>query len=371
MPAPSSAPSSDPAPAPSPVRRLAVHIGDHKTGSTSIQYAFAAGQVGLGGAAIAYPTDLNHSYLRKHLAAWGTGPTEEAERVFRRLARRIRQSGAPGALISAEALEGTDPGVLKAVLERFFTRAARETRVIAYVRPHGPRFLSNFAEQVKIGFFSGDLEAYLTHIRARERLDYAPRFAALRAAFGADFILRPMLREALKSGSVLEDFVHHAFGPEAAITPGAGAANESLSLEDLMRLKVLQSRLSAQPQKLRHAVGWEVARLAGALPAPATRTKLHLHRSLAEQIRAAYLEDARALDADFFDGKPLMEDALTEAVDSAPAEAQPLEPEAWFSAGEMRSLALYADFAASLLTEKGTNWVPVLRQRRVAALEEE
>ena len=114
-----------------------------------------------------------------------------------------------------------------------------------------------------------------------------------------------------------------------------------------------------------------MARLAGALPAPATRTKLHLHRSLAEQIRAAYLEDARALDADFFDGRPLMEDALTEAVDSAPAEAQPLEPEAWFSAEEMRSLALYADFAASLLTEKGTNWVPVLRQRRVAALEEE
>lgn len=352
-------------------RRLVVHIGDHKTGSTSIQYAFARGLVAIDGTPVAYPTDLNHSYLRKHLAAWGEDRAETAERVFRRLARRIRHSGASAALISAEALEGTDPGVLGDVLERFFTRAADDIRVIAYVRPHGPRFLSNFAEQVKIGFFSGDLEAYLTHIRARERLDYAPRFAALRATFGEGFILRPMLREALKSGSVLEDFVFHAFGPEAQITPGAGPANESLSLEDLMRLKVLQARLSEQPQKLRHAVGWEVARLAAALPPPATRTRLHLHRSLAEDIRAVYLDDARALDAGFFGGRPLMQDALAETVETAPTEALPLEPEAWFSAQEMRSLALYADFAAGLLGEKDINWVPLLRQRRVAALDDE
>ncbi len=351
--------------------RLVVHIGDHKTGSTSIQYAFAKGQVAIDGAPIAYPTDLNHSYLRKHLAAWESDKAEEAERAFRRLARRIRQSGAPGALISAEALEGTDPGVLAEVLEQFFTRAAKDIRVIAYVRPHGPRFLSNFAEQVKIGFFSGDLPAYLDHMRAKRRLEYHPRFAALRAAFGERFILRPMIRENLISGSVLDDFVTHAFGSEAVITPGAAPANESLCLEDLMRLKVLQSRLQDLPQKLRHAVGWEIARLAGTLPAPATRTRLHLHRAMAEALRETYRMDARALDGDFFDGQPLMENALEQAVDTAPAEAQPLEPEAWFSPGEMRSLALYADFAASLLAEKSTNWVPLLRQRRVAALEKE
>ena len=31
------------------IRRLVVHIGDHKTGSTSIQYAFANGRVALDG----------------------------------------------------------------------------------------------------------------------------------------------------------------------------------------------------------------------------------------------------------------------------------------------------------------------------------
>ncbi|MFZ0097191.1 MAG: hypothetical protein WAK98_01800, partial [Gemmobacter sp.] len=47
-------------------RKLLFHIGHHKTGSTSIQYALATGKVKLDGGTILYPGKLTHNYLRRH-----------------------------------------------------------------------------------------------------------------------------------------------------------------------------------------------------------------------------------------------------------------------------------------------------------------
>ena len=55
------------------------------------------------------------------------------------------------------------------------------------------------------------------------------------------------------------------------------------------------------------------------MPPPAARRRLQLHRALAERLHAAYLEDARALDRDFFGGAGLMQaelDALESALGS-------------------------------------------------------
>jgi len=350
-------------------QRLVVHIGDHKTGSTSIQYAFAKGQILLDDTPVCYPTDLNHTYLRKHLPpqAQPVDP-QTSQKVIHRLARKIRESGASASLISAEALESANPVALREMLDTYFSETAQEIRVVAYVRPHAPRFLSSFTELTKIGVFSGNLDAYLSHLESKRRKLYHPRFSAWQAAFGDRFILRPMIRDMLLSNSVLHDFVHHAFGPEARITGAAAPSNESLCLEDLMRLKVLQARMGQQPQKLRHALGWEFSRLLATLPAPETRTRLHLHQSLATRLKEVYLEDARALDRDFFDNKPLMTQALETACTDAPESAQNTDPEAWFSPTELRSLTIYADLVAGLLDSGDVNWARVLRQRRVAAL---
>lgn len=353
---------------------LVVHIGDHKTGSTSIQYAFARGEVAVEGAPVAYPAELNHSFLRKQCTQWarGKGPGREAaEQAFTRLARRIAGAGAPAALISAESLENVPAEVLRDVLERFFAPVAETIRVVAYVRPHAARFLSNYAEQVKIGSFDGGLDAYFDHLQGNARLEYAPRFSAHAACQGENFVLRPMIRDQLRSGSVLEDFIHHAFGPQARVTAPAAPANESLCLEDLMRLKLLQSHQRAQNQKLRHALGWEFARLVATLPPPARRSKLVLPKGIADRLHAACFSDARALDAAFFAGQPLMERELDAARDGAPDTAQPLDPEAVLDPEELRALTLMARLAAGLLEQDGVNWVQVLRGKRVAAVRDD
>ena len=351
-------------------KTLVLHIGDHKTGSTSIQYAFANGRVALDGRRLFYPAGLSHNHLRGPAEALFGGKKkisrEEAAQTFTRLARRIRKADADLALISAEALDAIPAEQLRQIVETYFAEAADEIRVVAYVRPHAARILSSFATQTKSGLFnSGPLEAFHDRLLSQGRLFYHPRFAALRAAFGERFLLRPMIRARLEAGDVLTDFIRHGLGVDRFEISGLPPANESLSLEDLMRLKLLQSRLGDAPQKLRHALGWEFARLVADLPPPQSRTRLQLHAGLAGRLHEACLADARALDAGFFGGQALLEGELTRARDGAVPVAQPTEPAAWFSAAELRTLELLSDLVAGQLEADGVNWVQELRRRRL------
>ncbi len=358
--------------APSAQRRhktLVFHIGDRKTGSTSIQMAFAQNRIELKGSAVFYPTQLSHNWLKSHCQAYGAANRpvmrKQAIAIFEKLAKRIRKSDADFCLISAESLEAVDPHVFHDIVTTYFATAADDIRVVAYVRPHAARLLSNFAEQTKIGSFRAGLEPYFRHVLSKERLHYQQRFAAWRAVFGTQFTLRPMIRSQLVNGSVVDDFVEHAFGQSEFRVSGGAATNESLCLEDLMRLKVLQSRCARTPQKLRHALGWEFSRLVAALPPCQTRTRLQLHKALAGDIHAAYLKDARAIDQQFFDGAPLLETELDTALETAPETAQSVAPGDHFSAAEIRSLHLLSDIIAGMLENGGEKWLASLKSRRI------
>jgi len=356
-------------------KTLVIHIGDHKTGSTSIQTAFAQGNVTLKGRSVFYSAKIAHNMLKTQCQAYARlnkpAGRKRAIAVFEKLARKIRKSDADFCLISAEALEGVEPTLFHDVVTSYFAGVVDEVRVVAYVRPHAARLLSNFSEQTKIGGFSGGLEPYVQLAQEKGRFYYQPRFAAWRAAFGDAFMLRPMIRDQLVDGSVVHDFIRHGFGETGFQVTGNAPANESLSLQDLMRLKVLQSCCTRYPQKLRHALGWEFSRVVATLPPCETRTKLTLHKALAEDIHDFYLNDARALDAEFFDGVSLMETELDKAVTTAPEAAQPVEPEAHFSASELRALHLLSEMVAGMLENGSANWVRFLRSKRFAPGSEE
>lgn len=356
-----------------PARKtLIFHIGDHKTGSTSIQNAFAQGQVTLEGRSLFYPARFSHNRLKKHCAAYAkqtpSPAYDSAVKTFRQLAARIRKAGADFSLISAESFEGVPPAVFHDIVTSFFSDAADEIRVVAYVRPHAARLLSSFAERTKIGtpsVLTGSLDSFHGEMLAVQRFHYHPRFCALRALFGDRFILRPMIRDQLQGGDVVNDFVHYGFAPAAFRIDGAGMANESLDLQDLMRLKVLQSRLiECQSGKLRHALGWEFGRVIDTLPPLQARTRLRLHRELAQTVHDTYLADARQMDADFF-GAPLLETELDKALKEAVETPQSVDPADYLSASDMRSLTILSEIMAGLFDNDGSDWPAFLRTKRV------
>ena len=351
-------------------RRLVVHIGDHKTGTTSIQTAFARGDVTLNGADVFYPGNVAHNYLRRHVRAYHAGTdgdkSAEAVEMFEQLARRIRRKGAQYSLLSAEALEETPPKALRKVLETFFAKSVDETWVVAYVRPHAGRLAASFVERTKIGLPTASLESFATESIAARKFHYHTRFSTWRKAFGDRFVLRPAIRSQLTERSAVHDLVRHGFGREDFSVAPTGAANESLSLPDLMRLKALHGALREVPQTVRHSIGWEFLRLTGVRPGPNDAARVYLCRALMDQIHDAYLKDAKAMDRDFFDGQPLLQTDLEEARAKAPVEALSVDPADHLSASEMRSVALMADMVASLVQSDAEDWTKFLRQKRVS-----
>lgn len=355
-------------------KTLIFHIGDHKTGSTSIQHAFAKGQVRLQGHSVFYPAKVANNALRVHCLNYGNAKTPEAKseaaHPLERLAKRVRNSKADFVLLSAEALERVPAALLREITDRFFSDAADEIRIIAYVRPHAGRITSTFTERTKIGVppvLKTTLEDFTRSRQKDGEITYLPRFQAWREQYGEAFTLRPMIRNQLYRGSVVDDFVHHAFGGIPFAKDEDAAANESLHLEDLMRLKVLQSHLNGS-HNLRLMIGWEIYRLINQMPPPLQRTKLQLHRSLAKEIQQTCLADARDMDRAFFQGQPLLETELNTAVEKAIAAPQSTDPSDYFSTSELRSLELMSSMISGLLELQETDWPAFLHQKRVRDL---
>ncbi|MDU9006558.1 hypothetical protein [Sedimentitalea todarodis] len=354
-------------------RTLIFHIGDHKTGSTSIQTVFAGDRVRFKSGRAYFSAKLSHNWLKEHCNAYGAenrrGAKANAEKVFRNIAADIQRANAEFCLISAESLEGVPAHVLKDIIDRFFSDTADDIRVVAYVRPHAGRFTSGFTERTKTGLpnaLSSDLDRLFDIVMENGTFLYAPRFLSWRAQFGDRFILRPMIRDQLYQGSVVEDFILHAFGTKDFTVVGEAGANESLCLEDLMRLKALQSYiLKSSDPRLRHAIGWEFSRVVNQMQPPETPTKLRLHKSLAEKIYAAYLDDAREMDREFFEGAPLLAGDLERTVETAIPRAQSTEPADHLSQSEMRSLEVFSRIIAGLLESEETNWPAFLRSKRI------
>ena len=107
-------------------------------------------------------------------------------------------------------------------------------------------------------------------------------------------------------------------------------------------------------------------RIASVLPPPETCVRLALHKSLAREIQADYLEDARTMDRDFFDGAPLMEQELAKSVHKALPEPQNTDPGSYFPTGTQRGLAALSELTAGMMArEEEAKWVPFLRVRRL------
>lgn len=353
--------------------QLIVHVGDHKAGSTTIQSSLARGDVTLVNGTLVYPVigdRFNHNHLRVDAApvrllkrlrkGQGKSARDKAD-DFAALARKARRSAPDVTVLSAEELETAPPAALREALTRAFAVAPGALWVIAYFRPHAARAISGLAEHIKIGWIGADPWAeYSTKMAAK--LHYAPRIDAWRKVFGEAYVARPMLRGELTGGNLLEDLFAHTIGPEKVRLREGDSANESLGIEDLMRLSVLHTALPELSKWQHHALGWTFAQhLASA--GGGTSTRFRIHKAMAETLRAALMDDARAVDTRLCGDRPLFAEELDRAVDTALPEPMSLRPEDWLSADEIRSLRAIARLVEDSTGAKG--WRAALKHALV------
>ena len=334
------------------VKKLILHLGDCKTGTTSIQEVLSQRNWASEGSSILYPHRFNAISLAKSLHQKGL----HQDRMVDKLVSQLLKSDSETAIISAEHFEFLPPDKLYEFIHGPLARWKDNVRVVSYVRPHAERFASTFAERSKKGGCTVGLNDFYGSIVEKNLLHYSPRFAENRRLFGERFTLRPFIRSQLKNGDVVADFFNIALEGASVTFPNRADQNESLSLEDLVLFRMFHSHFHAlgsnagnkeNINKAYKAFGWSFAPIFASHPS-AQKTKLKLHRELAVEIAAAYAKDAAALDEMFFD-TPLMSERLA----AAPAEAidtpQSLKPQDYHSPEVLRLVQASAEFYSRMI----------------------
>lgn len=348
------------------VRELVFHLGDRKTGSTSIQKALATKAWDCPTVALHYPATATHIPLAKSLTEPAQMPKRDER--FRRLVRQIERAEADVAVISAEHFESVPPPVLKEAIATYLPAYKDAVRLIAYVRPHADRVVSSYTQQIKMGLFADDLDAFHRRTKKNRRFYYADRFAAWRAHFGDRFTLRPMIRDRLAGGSVVQDFFDYVLDG-APFTLTEKASNESLCLEDLALLRELHLavRGAGKHAKLQDALGGRLAQILLAAKPRSQETKPRLHARLVPKIRRSYAADARALDRSFFDDAPMT--AALEAAGTKVVEApQSVRIEDHYTADEVRALRAWCAPLAEIVAVEPDLQRQNLARRRIGTL---
>lgn len=316
-------------------RHLILHIGDPKTGSSSIQRALQLGLVtGENADLSVFTTDL-HSANAVHIArGFVDGKGRKTRIATREVMKWLRSTEADFSILSSEFFSGANPELLyrtfskvspagckphllSRIIRRFFPQErrtlAQNMRVIAYVRPHPGRALAAFAERVRCGYTLHDFGDWLPQALRSDLLTYAPRFRQWQGNFGDQFTLRPFLRDELADGDVVVDFFDTVLGPKNYAMAGSVNENQSLSLRSLAGLLAFNremANLGVAPRKRIPLARVISSRLtsAGDKPQLDSRSMMRIDR--------ACREDARAMDAEFF-GRPLFQNALDQAVKTA------------------------------------------------------
>lgn len=385
---------------PQPSRKLILHIGHHKTGSTTIQGALAANLLEVDGRPPLYLGAFNHNYLVRHFNLFnkearvlpGDSQLPNLDQIDEMLAQREYRH----AILSGERFSGADPAVVAAVLKKFMLSHVQEHSVLCYVRPHAARTLSEFAERIKVGSFAGSSISRFHNSGPKDgRFQFAPRLKAWASVFDTRFLVRPFHRDFLENGDILDDFATYAFPGSDTKIYDRTTSNESSTLETLVLLRVIQSHLKSHSEGLRLQLGWTLtlelaARSKMPEPGEASRdpktavmkvvrelatimseaqgrqkTKVALDKRTAGSIRSTYLHDANILDQTVFSANPLMRRELDHAMDLAIDKPQSMEALDYHHPDTIRRINELSAELNSLIGKDDSRWTDYFRRRRI------
>ena len=167
-------------------RRLTVHVGTAKTGSTSIQQLLKTRSQPLAACGI-LAQKINPSLL--HHSRWA------------QIAEKIRRSDAERIVLSSEMLSAPkhQPACVECLCE-LAARADLDVEIVGYVRPQWQRLESGYTQQVKMGRQTQPFEQFMLQMFEDNRLDYNLVFSPFRAAFGERVRVFPLERSRLPRG---------------------------------------------------------------------------------------------------------------------------------------------------------------------------
>lgn len=135
-------------------KRLFIHVGPHKTGTTSLQNFLFRYRKKLLTGGILFPDDEIAPWFTQHRLAFALRgikdtrrhdqPDAEAELAW--ITKQIDRSKATTAVLSAESFFSMKPAAIKRLREAF---APYDCRIVFYARPQDETFVSTYAQKIK------------------------------------------------------------------------------------------------------------------------------------------------------------------------------------------------------------------------------
>lgn len=355
------------------INELVIHLGDTKTGSTSIQKALVQKAYEAPGKTIFYPTKNNHIAMAKTLTQARRFGQRESR--FRRVGEAMSSSNAEYGVVSAEHFQFVDPQVFAEAIDAFWPDLKDRIRLVAYVRPHPDKLLSAFSERVKLGNAMGSFEEFCDTISGNQAIDYLPRFRKWREIFGSRFTLRPFVRKELFRQDAVSDFFRFMLQHEDFRIEEGISANTSLTLPQLSLLREMHRTFHAGlrahdgPQaaditEARNAMGRTVSERLRASGLGGDGGKVLIPEPLAAVITERYRADAAALDAEFFDGTP-MSDALAQISSKTTSQPQSLEAADHFAGETVASFRVFAGILTDMLLDDPKGFLKSASKTRI------
>ncbi len=296
---------------PGKIDKLVFHIGDPKTGSTSIQRTLYDNRWSATDTTIVTPKSLATRPIAQALAA--DMRSQATSEQFSQLAHWLSEQEADIAVISSEHFASVRPEDLKEAISCYLPDFETRVQVIAFVRPHASRLLSSYIQTVKTKGRSISFERYCRKMIRRKRRLYSPRFSSWRDSFGKAFVLRPMVTDHLYRGDVVADFFYQILGSEKFDLASAKRFNTSPTLNQLSLLLEFHNTLRATqiPDRVRTGFAREFAKFLS-ICVRDERERMKIPQDIFNKLQQAFSQDAAFLDSEFFSGSP-MSTALQEA----------------------------------------------------------
>lgn len=262
---------------------LYLHIGNHKTGTTSVQRALCAKRAELAREGISYFSRFLSRSERKSINRWvvtsGSGADMQGA-VHSGLAARLAAAG-QRVVASGESFSWLFSPAEISGLQSELARRFDEIKIICYVRRQDEQLLSLHQQgatgsNTDIARFFGNESTALPHYRQYFDLylDYSQRLEKWAEAFGTEnIIVRVCERGQLYRGDVVADFFR-AIG--AQCEPPSVFFNESRGLEQAKVGHLLnQTGLSGRKEMRRYLLSHLTSSVPRMLPARAEAEALY------------------------------------------------------------------------------------------------
>lgn len=327
-------------------RRVVLHAGMPKTGSSALQVAFARNESVLEELGVHYPISPSHQKAAKgkvttgnatELAGYLRRAGEEVPDALTLVDRALEESTRTTVLFSSELLFYAHPAAL-AALKDHLARRGHDVSLAIFVRDFVPWVLSSHAQHVQKRGYTGDLGEFVDEF-TDEILRIEGRLAAFADVLGRASIT--LMHYETHRDALAEHFFTTALagGAEVGSLRVPGQVNRTLNSRELGWMRLINSRLDSEWRQ--RLVGDALVQLA-----PVQDVQLRASRDHLARITELGALQAQRINETFFGGQAVVH------AGADPDLVQVAEP-AEVTELERHLLALSAEIAQKLPSERG------------------